>query len=134
MTGHDASVRTGAGPARSMVIPLSVVGAVLLLGVVGWITTPEFVTYRNFQSIVRAAALIGIVAVTMTLITIAGSFFSLSVSQTAAMSAICFAAFLSWGFPVWVAMPAVILLASAVGVVQGGAIVHVQLGGPGTLH
>lgn len=126
MTGSDDSARTGAVPARSMVVPLAVVGAVLVLGVVGWVTTPEFITYRNFQSIVRAAALIGIVAVTMTLITIAGSFFSLSVSQTAAMSAISFAAFLSWGFPVWVAVPAVILLASAVGVVQGGA---VALGG-----
>ena len=126
MTGSDDSARTRAGPARTMVVPLAVVGALLVLGVVGWITTPEFITYRNFQSIVRAAALIGIVAVTMTLITIAGSFFSLSVSQTAAMSAISFAAFLSWGFPVWAAVLVVVLLASAVGVVQGGA---VALGG-----
>ena len=121
MTERDAKV-----PARSVIVPLAVVGALVVLGVIGWMTTPEFVTYRNFQSIVRAAALIGIIAVTMTLITIAGSFFSLSVSQTAAMSAISFAAILSWGFPVWIAALAVILLASAVGFVQGGA---VALGG-----
>ena len=121
MTERDAEV-----PARSVIVPLAVVGALVVLGVIGWMTTPEFVTYRNFQSIVRAAALIGIIAVTMTLITIAGSFFSLSVSQTAAMSAISFAAILSWGFPVWIAALAVILLASAVGFVQGGA---VALGG-----
>ena len=125
MTGGDLT-RRGAAPARSAIVPLAVVGAVVALGVVGWLTTPEFVTYRNFQSIVRAAALIGIIAVTMTLITIAGSFFSLSVSQTAAMSAICFAAFLSWGWPVWAAVLAVILLTSAVGMLQGGA---VALGG-----
>ena len=125
MTGGGALHRAGA-PARSAVVPLAVVGAVVVLGVVGWITTPEFMTYRNFQSIVRAAALIGIIAVAMTLITIAGSFFSLSVSQTAAMSAISFAAFLRWGWPVWVAFISVILLATAVGVLQGGA---VALGG-----
>ncbi len=126
MIGRKRSARHEPGASLSMVVPLAVVGAVLVLGVVGWITTPEFITYRNFQTIVRSAALIGIVAVTMTLITIAGSFFSLSVSQTAAMSAISFAAFLSWGFPVWLAVTAVILLSSAVGVVQGGA---VALGG-----
>ena len=126
MTGDDAALHRPGAPPRSMVVPLAVVGAVVTLGVVGWITTPEFITYRNFQSIVRAAALIGIIAVTMTLITIAGSFFSLSVSQTAAMSAISFAAFLSWGWPVWVAFVSVILMATAVGVLQGGA---VALGG-----
>ena len=126
MAGQDAgSARTDA-PARSIIVPVAVVGALLVLGVIGWITTPEFVTYRNFQSIVRAAALIGIIAVTMTLITIAGSFFSLSVSQTAAMSAIAFAAFLSWGWSVWAALLAVLLLASVIGFVQGGA---VALGG-----
>ena len=126
MTGASPALRRAGAPSRSPVVPLAVVGAVVVLGVVGWITTPEFVTYRNFQSIVRAAALIGIIAVTMTLITIAGSFFSLSVSQTAAMSAIGFAAFLSWGWPVWVALVAVVVLATVVGVLQGAA---VALGG-----
>ena len=126
MNEREAGARRAEAPARSVIVPVAVVGALVILGVVGWLTTPEFITYRNFQSIVRAAALIGIVAVTMTLITIAGSFFSLSVSQTAAMSAISFAAFMSWGFPVWMAVLAVILLASAVGYLQGGA---VALGG-----
>ncbi len=125
MTG-SGRVPTGGARPRSMIVPLAVVGALVVLGVIGWVTTPEFITYRNFLNIIRAAALIGIIAVTMTLITIAGSFFSLSVSQTAAMSAIGFAAFMSWGWPVWSAVLAVILLASVVGVLQGGA---VALGG-----
>ena len=87
---------------------------------------PEFVTYRNLQSIVRSAALIGIIAVTMTGITMAGSFFSLSVSQTAAMAAIGFAAFMSWGWPVWAAVLITFAIAAAVGAAQGGA---VALGG-----
>lgn len=125
MTGADA-VRPGGDRTRSVLVALAVVGALAVLGVIGWITTPEFITYRNILNIIRAAALIGIIAVTMTLITISGSFFSLSVSQTAAMSAIAFAAFLGWGWPVWPAVLAVILLASLVGMFQGGA---VALGG-----
>lgn len=116
----------GVVPARSMGIPLAVVGAVIALLVIGWLTTPEFVTFRNLQNIVRSSALIGIIAVTLTFVTIAGSFFSLSVSQTAAMAAIGLAAFLSWGWSVWVAVAVVFLLAAVVGLVQGGA---VALGG-----
>ncbi len=126
MSQPETPIRKDQARSASWVVPMVVIGVLLLLGVVGWITTPEFVTYRNFQSIVRASALIGIIAVTMTLITIAGSFFSLSVSQTAAMSAISFAAFLGWGWPVWTAVLAVVLLAAAVGGLQGGA---VALGG-----
>ncbi len=111
---------------RRASVPLAVVGAVVGLAVVGWLTTPEFVTYRNMQSIVRSAALIGIIAVTMTGITIAGSFFSLSVSQTAAMAAIGFAAFMSWGWPVWAALLVTFAIAAASGAAQGGA---VALGG-----
>ena len=111
---------------RRASVPLAVAGAVMVLALVGWLTTPEFVTYRNMQSIVRSAALIGIIAVTMTGITMAGSFFSLSVSQTAAMAAIGFAAFMSWGWPVWAAVLVTFLIAAAVGAAQGGA---VALGG-----
>ena len=83
MSLADSSVAKPAWSWRRASVPLAVVGAVVGLALVGWLTTPEFVTYRNLQSIVRSAALIGIIAVTMTGITMAGSFFSLSVSQTA---------------------------------------------------
>ena len=125
MTGADLT-GAGADRARSMLLALAAAAALAALAVIGWITTPEFISIRNFFNIIRAAAEIGIIAVTMTLITIAGSFFSLSVSQTAAMSAISFAAFLSWGWPVWTAVLAVAVLASLVGLLQGGA---VALGG-----
>ncbi len=102
-------------PVRSVAMPVVVVGAVLVVALVGWLTTPEFVTYSNLQSIIRSAALIGIIAETMTFVTIAGSYFSLSVSQTAAMAAIAFAAFLSWGWPVWASVVAVFAIAAPSG-------------------
>ena len=111
---------------NAKLVPIAVAGAVALLLLVGWITTPEFLTYRNFQSIIRAASLLGIIAVGMTFITLSGSFFSLSVAQTGAMAAIAFAAFLKWGWPTWAAVLIVLGLATVVGVLQGGA---VALGG-----
>ena len=125
MTGGD-TVRGNAYLSGSAIIPLVIVGAVIGLGVAGWMATPEFVTEQNLRSILRAAALIGMIAVPTTLITIAGSYFSLSVSQTAAVSAISFVAFLNWEWPVWGAVLVVIVLTSAVGMLQGGA---VALGG-----
>jgi ribose transport system permease protein len=133
VTDLDLATGPGPGPAesedvpvRSLAIPLTVIGAVVVVALVGWLTTPEFVTLSNLQSIVRSAALIGIIAVTMTFITIAGSFFSLSVAQTAAMAAIGFAAFLSWGWSLWASALAVFAAAAIVGLMQGGA---VALGG-----
>jgi len=99
--------------------PTIVIVAVVALLVLGWVTTPSFVTARNFLNIVRSASIIGIIAVTMTFITIGGSFFSLSVVQTAALSAIGFAGTLSWGWPWPVAMLAIAALAIAIGTVQG---------------
>jgi len=56
MTSADVGVVKPAWSWRQATVPLAVVGAVAGLAVVGWITTPEFVTYRNLQSIVRSAA------------------------------------------------------------------------------
>jgi ribose transport system permease protein len=117
--------RTGV-PVRGVATPVLVIGAVVVLALVGWITTPQFVTYSNVQSVIRSAALIGIIAVTMTFITIAGSFFSLSVAQTAATSAIGFAALLGWDWPLWASAIVVFLAAVVVGLAQG---VAVALGG-----
>lgn len=105
-------------PSR-LLFPLIVVAAVVALLLLGWLTTPTFVTGRNFLNIVRSASIIGIIAVTMTFITIGGSFFSLSVVQTAALCAIGFAATLSWGWPWPLAMLAILLLATAIGLLQG---------------
>ena len=113
-------------PARNVLAPMMVVVAIAGLLLLGWITTPEFLTFRNLQSIVRASALIGIIAVSMTFITITGSFFSLSVAQTAAAAAISFAALLSWSWPVWAAILTVLIGGAVIGLAQGGA---VALGG-----
>ena len=74
-----------------------VVSAVaLVLFVVGAATTDAFLTTSNLLTIVRLASMTGIVAIGMTFITMSGHFFSLSVQQTAAFSAIAYAAMTGW--------------------------------------
>lgn len=103
-------------------IPVIVVGAVLALLAVGWITTPRFVTVDNALIIVRSASIIGIVAVGLTFVTISGKFFSLSLGETASFSAIAFSFMVSegWGVPAAVALT--LALATALGAIQGGIV------------
>lgn len=100
-----------------------VVGSVvILLFIVGGVTTDSFLTPENLQNIVRAAALTGIVAIGQTFITMSGYFFSLSVQQTAAFSAITFAATTGWGWPLGLALLATIAVATVAGMIQGGLV------------
>lgn len=117
---HADEVAAGEHVVESrFLFPAIVAVAVLVLLALGWVTTPSFTTARNFLNIVRSASIIGIIAVTMTFITIGGSFFSLSVVQTAALSAIGFAAAMSWGWPWPLAMLAILALAALIGAIQG---------------
>ena len=97
---------------------LSLVGLVALIAF-GVTATPGFVGIDNLLNIVRAAAIIGIVGMGMTFITISGSFFSLSVAQTAAFAAVMFAGLLRADVPIGLVIAAVIAVAIVVGVVQG---------------
>lgn len=100
-------------------VPLGVGGAALIILVIGWMANPAFLTKDNLLQIVRSAALIGIAALGTTFITIAGYYFSLAVQQTAMVSAICFAGTLSLGWGVVPALLVTLLLALALGLVQG---------------
>lgn len=112
----------GGRPVSPWRIPLIVGGAVVALLLVGWITTPRFVTVDNGLIIVRAASIIGIVAVGLTFVTISGRFFSLSLGETASFSAIAFAFMVSEGWGVLVAVILTLVLATALGVIQGAVV------------
>ena len=116
--------RSGAGRVdrRKVVVPLTIGAAVVLVLVVGGLTTPAFLTVDNMLTVVRAASITGIVAVGMTFITLSGNFVSLSAEQTAIMSAIAFALAVSNGWPLAAAIAVTFVLAVAVGAVQGGIV------------
>jgi simple sugar transport system permease protein/ribose transport system permease protein len=102
--------------------PKAIIVAIVILLLFGWISTPAFVSYDNVQNIVRAASITGLVAVSMTLLTVGGLFFSLSAEETASLCAITFAAALNAGFDLPLAIVATLLVALVVGVGQGGLI------------
>ena len=104
---------------------LGTLGVAVIVGAlfaIGGATTPAFLTTENLLNIVRAASLTGIVALGMTFITISGNFFSLSVQQTAAFSAITYAATTGWGWPLGLAIVATLALAAFIGFVQGSIV------------
>lgn len=95
--------------------------AVFVVAVIifGGATQSAFLTTDNLIAVVRAAALIGIAAVGMTFITLSGNFVSLSTEQTAIISAILFAMALGAGWSLWPAVLVTVVVAGALGLVQG---------------
>jgi ribose/xylose/arabinose/galactoside ABC-type transport system permease subunit len=88
-----------------------------LLLVVGMLVTDTFLTGENILNILRAVALLGIVASGMAFVTYSGNMADLSVPSIMAFSGIITVAALSWG--IIPALCAGILAGMAVGVVNG---------------
>jgi ribose transport system permease protein len=118
----EAAEEAAARAASPWRIPVIVGSAVLALLIIGWITTPRFVTVDNALIIVRSASIIGIVAVALTFVTISGNFFSLSLGETASFSAIAFSFMVAEGWGVPAALVLTLVLALAFGAVQGAVV------------
>ena len=84
------------GSSSPLAIGIVAVAAVLLI--FGAVTTENFLTVFNIKVILRSAAFVGIFAIGLTFVTISGNFFLLSLEETAAMSSIAFATFISSGW------------------------------------
>jgi len=113
---------------------VAVLLAVLLFGAV---TADNFLTWFNFKTIIRDAALVGIMAIGLTFVTLSGNFFLLSMKETAALSIIAFATCMAagLGFPVsfLVTMAIALLAGAAQGALigLGGNPIVVTLGAAG---
>lgn len=102
--------------ATSIVLRL---GFTIVMFAVAFISTPEFGTWTNLTNIVNATAILGIVAVGMTLVTLSGNFFALSSGSTAALVGLIFALLHNGGWPVGVALLVSLASGMASGLVQG---------------
>jgi ribose transport system permease protein len=100
-------------------IVVAVAAAVVLAAV---LVTPNFLTVDNIRAILRNAAIVGIVAVGMTPVTLSGNFVSLGITQSAMLAMVAFVAMLGAGWGVVPAIVAVIVLLVAVGMLQGAII------------
>ena len=119
--GPAASPMPGEGRALAIPSPatLGLPLVVLLIIVVGGITNSDFLTSDNIRAILLSAAVTGIVAVGMTMITLSGNFVSLGTQQSAMLGAIVFAWALGRGWNVALVIVLVVVMLMVIGVAQG---------------
>jgi ribose transport system permease protein len=119
----QSRVDRGNGPApvaaRRDWLPTAIIVATIFLVVAAIAITPGFLTIDNARAILRNAAIVGIVAVAMTPITLSGNFVSLGISDSAMLAMVSFVALLGLGVPQLVAIAVVLVLLVATGVLQG---------------
>ncbi|RFA07006.1 hypothetical protein B7R21_17425 [Subtercola boreus] len=89
----------------------------VVLFLIACLVVPEFATADNLRALLLSIALVGIAAVGMSVITIVGRLFSLSVSATVAVSTIIFAGALGLG--PWFALVIAVAFGAVAGAVQG---------------
>jgi ribose transport system permease protein len=108
------------GGGRPEWLPLAVVAALaLVVIVVAAVATPNFLTVDNFRAILRNAAIVGIVAVGMTPVTLSGNFVSLGITQSAMLAMVSFVVLVGAGVPQVLAVIIVVAELVVVGVLQG---------------
>lgn len=97
-------------------------GVLLVLFVIGAITTTGFLTVANLRAIITASAFVGMIAVGATAIMLGGSLFSLSLGVTTAVTSILFLALLPLGILPAAALTLLIgaLIFAAQGSIVGG--------------
>ena len=115
------------------------VGLFLVVFVAGATLTDDFLTWFNVKTIIRDAALVGIMAIGLTFVTLSGNFFLLSMKEIAALSIICFATLMGAEWNQWgpadgdptvsalmmtflVALAATMIIATIAGAIQGALI------------
>jgi ribose/xylose/arabinose/galactoside ABC-type transport system permease subunit len=103
-------------------VPLSGLGVPIVVAAIviaGAISNGAFLTTQNLRAILLSASITGIVAVSMTAITMSGSFVSLATSQSIMLAAILFAAMIGAGVNVVLAILAVVAALALTGLAQG---------------
>lgn len=90
----------------------------LILVIVASVSTSDFLTFDNLRAILINTAIVGIVAVGMTPVTLSGNFFSLGAAQSTMLATTVFLVIAATGAPVPLGMFAAVVVLVAVGVVQ----------------
>jgi ribose transport system permease protein len=97
--------------------------ALLIIGLS--LTSPYFLSVNNFLNILVAVSTIGIIAVAMTMVIVAGGI-DLSVGSIVAVAGVCVAQ-LSHGMPIWAAVIVALVIGLMVGLFNGVAITKVGI-------
>ena len=99
---------------------LNIFLAIIALVFIGFaITTHNYLTLFNIKTIVRDAALVGIMGIGLTFVTLSGNFFLLSMKETAALCIITFATSMSHDFGFVISLIGAVAVAMVSGGLQG---------------
>jgi len=120
---------------------LNIFLAIIALVFIGFaITTHNYLTLFNIKTIVRDAALVGIMGIGLTFVTLSGNFFLLSMKETAALCIITFATSMSHDYGFIISLVGALAVAMVSGGLQGlligrgGNPIVVTLGAAGILY
>jgi len=98
---------------------LALVAVFIAVFIIGAATAPNFLTILNIKTILRDAAIVGIMAIGLTFVTLSGNFFLLSMKETAALSIIAFATSMSAGYGFEISFLFTMIIAMIAGAIQG---------------
>jgi ribose transport system permease protein len=121
-TGAEAVTTPGRDPrpaGLTWLQTLAPVAPIAVIFILASAAIPGFVNGSNLIAVVQASAITGIAAISAAAITIVGKFVSLAIEQQTVTVAYVFAALLSTGAPLVVALAATLLAAVILGAVQG---------------
>lgn len=104
-------------PMPSLTGPGLIGGVTAVLFVIACIFVSGFATANNLRALFLSISLVGIAAVGLSMITIVGRIFSLSISAVVAVSSIIFAASLHMG--PWIALILAVAFGALTGLIQG---------------
>lgn len=116
------------------------VGILCILFAILALATPNYLTLFNLKTIIRDAALVGIMGIGLTFVTLSGNFFMLSMKETAALCLIGFAMGMSNGLGFELSLLIALVIALISGFLQGlliglgGNPIVVTLGAGGILY
>lgn len=111
--------REGLARTLPVALLLGAVGALVLLAA---LLTPNFLSIDNLRGILRNAAIVGIVAVGMTPITLSGNFVSLGITQSAMTAMVGFTVLVGQGWAPGLAVLAVTAGMVVIGLLQGAVV------------
>jgi ribose transport system permease protein len=123
--GHADRLPPGAvtSARRADWLSLAVIYSLLAAGIIVVAAiTPNFLSASNVEAILRNTAIVGIVAVAMTPITLSGNFVSLGISQSAMAGMLGFVFLIREGWSQPIAMLAVVGGLVVIGIVQGAIV------------
>jgi ribose/xylose/arabinose/galactoside ABC-type transport system permease subunit len=124
---QDRALPSGGARLLDRILDAGILLSLIALIVVFSVLSPEFLTVDNLVNIADASAVVGIVAVGMTVALISGQF-DLSVGSTVGLTSSLLALSMAdWGVPVGLAIVLAIIAALAVGAINGFLVVNLGI-------